>query len=156
MRTHFLELTKWFKNQNFRNQKVEKRAEQNRTCLLLLLLLLSWTESGKLRLLELVEPILLDIEPSNLWDNWCCWSAMDNAWRCNSSSVTSFLCDLAILLLLDPTSLESFFDIQMKRLPIDFSLLVVRKGRRWMNESVEELIVFLFGFGGFGVVSCWK
>lgn len=132
-----------------------------RTCLLLLLLL-SCTESGKVRLLELVEPILLDIEPSNLWDNWCCWSAMDNAWRCNSSSVTSFLCDLPpILLLLDPTSLESFFDIQIKWLPIERErnewnwegrkegrkkIELSIEGRRWIGWRIDCVFVWLWRF----------
>lgn len=79
-------------------------------------------ETGsELNLRELVEPILLDIEPSNLWEScWCWWRAMERACLCNnSSSAINFLCDrLLALLLLDPTSFVSFFDMQMNRFPI--------------------------------------
>lgn len=101
----------YFKNRNDNPQIIVKSGP--RTCLLLV------TESGKLRLRELVDPILRDIDPSNLWDNWCCWSAMDRAWRCKySSSANSFLWDRFILLLFDPTSFVSFFIMQINRLPM--------------------------------------
>lgn len=75
--------------------------------------------SEKLCLRELVDPILLDIDPSNLWDNWCWLRAIDRACLCkNSSSARSFLCDRFILLLLDPLSFVSFFDMHINRLPI--------------------------------------
>lgn len=71
------------------------------------------------RLRELVDPIRRDIDPLNLCDSWCWWIAIDKARRCKaSSSAAIFRCDLPLLLLFDPISFSSFFDMQINRLPI--------------------------------------
>lgn len=105
------------------------------------------TESGRWCLLELVDPILLDMDPSNLWDSWCWWSAIDKACLCkNSSSASNFLCDRFILLLLDPLSLVSFFDIQINRLPIVEKRLLNKTqksfGQLWQfKEKNQEIFL---------------
>lgn len=101
--------------------------------------------SPRLRLLELVEPpILLDMDPSNRWDNWCCWSAIDKACLCNnSSSAKSFLWDLPTLLLPDPCSfnLVSFLVLQMK-LPISPNQISFNTHQSFPSKSKKNQISF--------------
>lgn len=105
-------------------------------------------ESDKLlRLRELVDPIRLDMEPSNLWDNWCCWIAIDKAcrWSKSSSNKLLLLDDLSpILLLLDPMllipSLASFLVMQINLLPISSSCST--SSSRSRNSSVNDRSAF--------------
>lgn len=82
--------------------------------------------SERVCLLELVDPTRLEMDPSNLWESWAWWIAMDKARRCNiSSSPSSFLWERLTLLLLDPSPppplllmATSFFFIHITLLPI--------------------------------------